>query len=235
MVGRLFRDKSIEQQTTSLASFMPGGRPFLAARLPDTKLRSMLMGLAVELYRVDNLLNDITYEHEIGQTTLLIEEWERALGIPDHCFDTSGTIEQRRTNVLVKLAAMGVQSEQDFVDLATLLGFTVEIIAGAERGLFPFISGFPLYLFDHRATARFTMFVRITTENFPNVFTYTFPIVFGDTAQSVIECLFNQLKPANVEVRFEYTLPDIFGIIIETESGYILSEAGDSLLLENAP
>jgi len=33
-------------------------------------------------------------------------------------------------------------------------------------------------------------------------FTYTFPIIFGDAAIPILECLFKQLAPANTDVIF---------------------------------
>ena len=228
MAGKLFKEKSVEEQTTSLASFMPGGRPFLAARLPSTTLRNMLYGLATELFRSHNLLNDITYEHEIGQTTQLIEQWESALGIPDHCFVVADTLAKRRTNVLIKLGAMGVQSEQDFIDLALLLGYAVNITSGAERGIFPL--NFPAYVFDRPQTARFLMITTVQTLDIPLMFIYSFPIVFGTGINTILECLFRQLKPANVEIAFEYELIDENALI--TEDGYYyLALEDDSLLL----
>jgi uncharacterized protein YmfQ (DUF2313 family) len=232
MAGKLFKEKSVEEQTTSLASFMPGGRPFLAARLPSTTLRKLLYGLGEELYRVDSVINDITFEH---QTTLLIDQWESALGIPDECFPGTGDLATRRTHVLAKLAALGIQTAQDFVDLATLFGYTIEIIPGANRGLFPFSAGFPVYFFDYKATARFTMFIRMTTLTFPNVFTYTFPLLFEDRSFSIIECLLEHLRPANTDIVWEYTLPDVYGITTEPETAYLGSEDGDIILTELAP
>lgn len=228
MAGKLFKEKSVEEQTTSLASFMPGGRPFLAARLPSTTLRNMLYGLSGELFRADNQLNDITYEHQIDQTTQLIEQWESALGIPDHCFGNTGTLAERRNNVIIKLGHMGVQSAQDFIDLALLVGYVVHIIPGADRGVFPL--GFPAYIFDRAQTARFLMVTVVETLEIPLHFPYDFPIVFGSGINTVLECLFRQLKPANVELAFEYILPDELALI--TEDGfYYLALEDDSLLL----
>jgi len=234
MSVKIFKDKSHDDVTESLVSFMPGGRPFLAARLTGTKLRALLAGLAVEALRAESLMNEITCEHDIRTTTLLIEEWERALGIPDCCFGTDETIEIRRLQVLTKLANMSVQTEQDLIDLAALFGFVVEIIPGADRGLFPFVAGFPIYFFDQPASARFTMFVNVITVDFPNAFTYTFPITFAPSVLRVLECLFNKLSPANVEIIFQYELPDESGIITEAESRYVGTESGGIILLESA-
>lgn len=227
----LFRDKTVEDQTNSLVSFMPGGRPFLAARLPSTTLRKMLLGLGYELWRTENVMKDITDEHYITTTTDLIEQWESALGIPDHCFEVAETLADRRRNVLIKLS-MSVQTEQDMIDLATLLGFTVSFEQGADVGLFPFDTGFPIRFFANPQTARFTHYIYIDTLVFPNVFPLDFPIIFGDTFFNLMECLFRELSPQNVELVFTYQLPDEGAFMTETGRYYIGLESGDLLLLE---
>lgn len=232
MAKDLIRTKSVEDSTDSLVSFLPGGRPFLAARLSNTKLRSLLTGLATELLRVDGTTNEIGREHDITATTQLIEEWERALGIPDSCFSGTGDLATRREHVRIKLAAMGLQSEQDFIDLAALFGYTVQITAGADRGLFPFILAFPIFFFAAPQDARYTQIVTIATTDTPNVFALDFPIRFGSSITNIIQCLMSKLVPANVNLVFEYTLPDEEALITESGLFYLGTEDGDIFLLE---
>lgn len=234
MSDQLIKDKTLEESADGLTSFMPGGRPFLAARLPGTKLRGLLLGLGNELLRAESTLNEMVKEHDIRTTTNLIEEWERALGIPDCCFSGTGTIEERRLHVLTKLASMSVQTAQDFIDLAQLFGFVVEITPGADPGIFPFGSsiqsrensvfalGFPsifnyvdtdivtssflpLRFFADPQTARFSQIVTMHVEGGLNTFALDFAIQFSAGLTNIIVCLFNRLKPANVELIFEFT------------------------------
>ena len=206
MAGRLFNDKTVEQQASTLTSFLPGGRPFLSAGLETSKLRQMLLGLAQEMNRVENLMNEITYEHEINQTTLLIEEWERALGLPDDCFPFGQTLEERRKACIMKLGAFGAQTEQDFKDIGTLFGLTITITQGGCYGMFPFNCKLPAALYDYPQTARYRwrIFVTgfITPCRFP--FLQLFPICFSDIRSDVLECLFNILRPANTIFEFLY-------------------------------
>jgi len=230
MAGKLFRDKTEEEHTTSLAAFLPGGKPFLASRLSGTSLRNLLAGLATELVRVDGLINDITYEHQIDQTTYLISEWEKALGIPDGCFTNTGTIAERRLGVLTKLGSMSVQTEQDFIDLAALLGYVVFIQSGAERGMFPL--EFPAYFYDSPQTVRFLMITTVETLQIPIVFPLAFPIEFGSGINTILECVFRRIKPANVDILFEYKLPELGAVIKEDGFYYIGLEDGSILLME---
>ena len=232
MAKKLFKDKTSSEATDSLVSFMPGGRPFLAARLPATKLRKLLVGLAGEILRVDGTLNEMTSEHDINTTTLLIEEWERALGIPDSCFSTDVDLPTRRLQVLVKLAKMGLQTEQDYIDLAALFGYTIETTAGADRGLFPFKLKFPTFFFDSPQSARYTLIITFITLESPNRFALDFAIDFTGDLSNVVRCLFNKLVPSNVDVVYEYRLPDETAYITEDGSYYLTTEADEILEIE---
>lgn len=230
MAGRLFKAKTTEEQTTSLAAFLPGGRPFLAAKLSSSTLRTLLVGLGTELSRMEGILNDITYEHQIDQTTSLISQWEAALGIPDGCFSVASSLSDRIRNVSVKLGHMSLQTAQDYIDLGALLGYTVRITAGADRGIFPL--AFPAYVFDSPQTARFLMIVTVETVAIPNVFPLSFQITFSNGFNTIIECVLKHLVPANVQLSFEYTLPDLGAFIDEYGFYYLGTEDGDILLLE---
>jgi uncharacterized protein YmfQ (DUF2313 family) len=190
--------RTLIEHTQSLANYLPGGRVFAQKNKSGSNLRKLLRGLATEVLRADEFIR--TYEQEVipDQTTLFIDEWEQAVGIPDSCFKGTGTIEQRRTHVLIKLASLGVQTEQDFIDLAALFGVTVTIEQGSTQGAFPMT--FPLLLLGD--AAYFTIIVRysdVSAARFP----HTFPITFGAEAIGIMECLFTKLKPANCDLIFE--------------------------------
>lgn len=203
-----FKSKSKEEQQQSLASFLPNGRVFLAKALPTTNLYKLLYGLAVEIARVEGVINDIASEHDIRTTTLLIEEWERALGIPDDCFPGTGDLATRRNHVLIKLASLGVQTEQDFIDLATIFGFTITIEKMAEFTIFPMYSMFPIEFSPDPMTSRFTWRIRFTSGTPRCIFPFVslFPVCFGDNASNIVECLFDKLRPANTIIEYRYPL-----------------------------
>lgn len=207
IAGRLFKTKTDSNQQETLASFVPNGRPFLAKRFPQAKLYKLLWGLALECGRAEGLLNDITLEHEIYQTTYLIEEWERALGIPDECIPVGSTIERRRDMVLLKLGAMGLQSEQDWIDFIAILGYTATIRQGTCYGIFPYTCTFPLYIFNQPSDARFDWEITVIGADVPCIFPFStlFPICFSDNITNILTCLFNKLKPKNTNLRIVYT------------------------------
>ncbi len=196
----LFDPHLTAEQADSLADYLPGGRLFQSARTNGSNLRKLLNGLGNELFTAEGYLRTISNEYDINTTTLFIEEWEAALGIPDDCFTGTGTIQDRRRDVLVKLASLGVQTEQDFIGLAALFGIVVTIEQGANVAcIFPFV--FPCIFFSSGKEARFTIIVQFTVDA-SNQFPLTFPIPFGDATIAIVECLFSKLKPANCAIQF---------------------------------
>jgi len=190
---------SIKQHASSLAAFMPSGRLFQAARTSTTNFRKFLEGLAEELQNSEGLLKSYQDEYSVRTTTLLIEEWEKALGIPDQCFSGTGTIEERRRDALAKLASLGVQTAEDFQAVAAIFGVSVNVFSGTAVGGFPVTFPFPL-LGD--PLSRFTIFIEYTIVS-GDVFPMIFPFVLGDEGAQIMECLFQRLKPANVLIIFE--------------------------------
>lgn len=198
MAGAIRRD--VEQYTDSLARYLPGGILFASRNNNNSNLRKLLRGLSGELFRTNGLIQEYCEQIIPDKTTKFVSEWESALGIPDDCFPGSGTLDERRLHVLIKLASLGIQTQQDFIDLAAQFGVTVTIMNGSQHGTFPM--EFPTLFFNSSKDARFTIIVTFTLidgERFP----YTFPVLFGNSTLAIIECLFNKLKPANCDVIFE--------------------------------
>jgi len=192
----LFNEHTQGEMADSIADYLPNGPLFLAKKLSGTKMRSLLLGLAKQIMVAENKLEVTWQELDPEETTLLIEEWESALGIPDQCFDALGTLADRRRDILVKLNS-SVQTEQDFVDLAALFGFTIDISRGTSVSTFPMT--FPFLLFSSEKEIRFTMIVDFNIPS-SSVFPFTFPLVFDDGGVSVVKCIFEKLKPANVNI-----------------------------------
>lgn len=192
----LFKEHTRDEIADSIADYLPNGVLFLAKKIGGTKLRSLLLGLARQLMISENKLALTWEELNPETTTELIEEWESALGIPDQCFNTMGSLANRRRNVVIKLNS-SIQTEQDFIDLAALFGFTIQISRGAATSTFPIT--FPWVLFSTDKDIKFTMIVDFNIDPL-NVFPFTFPFVFEEDGLEEIKCLFGKLKPANVNI-----------------------------------
>ena len=210
----IFKRRDLEQYTDSLSDYLPGGRLFGSRAVNGSNFRKLLRGMAGELFRSNGLLKEYSEQIIPDQTVKFIEEWESTLGIPDSCFTGAGTIDVRRRDVLAKLAASGVQTVQDFIDLAAFFGISVTIVPIPSALTFPFtfplvLSGpsgqtfpftFPLVL-SGLSKRRFTIFIEFTVED-ASRFTFIFPFIFGGENIAILECLFNKLRPANCSVVF---------------------------------
>lgn len=196
----LFNRRDIEQYADSLADYLPGGLLFASKSVQDSNFRKLLRGMAGELFRSNGLLK--TYNDEIlpDKTVKFIDEWESALGIPDDCFKMTGTIDERRRDVLTKLASLGIQTKQDFVTLANEFGVDVVVSSGSVHGIFPM--QFPFIFFNTAKQARFTIIVTFNVAA-ASRFPYVFPFIFGGSQIPILECLFSKLKPANCNIIFK--------------------------------
>ena len=192
--------RTLEEQAQSLANYLPGGKLFNSANIHNSNFRKLIRGLAGELVTADG--NVRLYQQEIlpDETVLFIDEWEQAVGIPDSCFPGTGDLDERRLHVLIKLASLGVQTAQDFIDLAALFGIVITVRSGHINGVFPMV--FPWIFFDSEKTAHLTIIVTCTVQE-ANRYAFTFPFLFGDNVIFILECLFRKLIPANCDIIFE--------------------------------
>ena len=196
----LFQRRDIEQYTDSLAAYLPGGELFASKSIQNSNFRKLLRGMAGELFRANGLLRDYSIELLPDETNKFLNEWESALGIPDSCFAGTGTNDERRRDILVKLAALGVQTAEDFVDLGALFGVAVTVTPGLDEITFPLV--FPILMFTTETEARFTIVIGFTVQE-ANRFPLVFPFTFGSGEIAVLECLFTKLKPANCNIIFQ--------------------------------
>ncbi len=200
---QLFKLITAIDQTNSLAHFLPLGKSYDSKNETVAVLRKFLEGLSGELKRVHDGMNDLSEDYDINSSTELITNWESAVGIPDDCFPGTGTIEERRTHVLIKLAKMNVQTAEEFIAVIELLGFTVSLAPGVDVGVFPL--PFPLFTFFlDSQQARFTLVVDLDTNN--AVFPLPFPIEFASSVNTIVTCILNTIKPANVILLLRFTM-----------------------------
>ena len=193
----LFSRRTQDEYADSLAAYMPGGRLFKNKTVQDSNFRKLLRGLAGELFKVNGYLKQYADDIIPDQTERFIDEWESAVGIPDGCFDGNGDLTTRRTNVLTKLAALGVQTAEDFEALALVFGKTVDIFPLSQEALPPYGVPFnPVGL----PSARFIIVVE-GVDIAGDVPPYDVPFPLG-VGESVLECVFKRLKPANCDIIF---------------------------------
>ncbi len=192
----LFFVPLLKDFTDSLVRYMPGGKLFQGFRTDSTEATNTYLfakGLAPTLQTVTLFLNEYHNQIYPDTTVSFLEEWENALGIPDTCFTQTlleaSTYDERLDYMVAKLVSMNVQTVQDFQDLAGVFGLSATVYAGDDAPTPP-----PGSATDIRCTIVIDVAETLT-------FTYTFPIQFGGGVnQSLVECLFENLKPANCRV-----------------------------------
>lgn len=189
------------KQADLFAAHLPIGGVFNAVREEGTTFRALIEGLGTEYLRTEENIFDVCQEMDPQITNDLLPEWERSVGIPDSCFSTTGDIERRRQAVLLKLGGFRVQTTQDFIDLAAILGQVIEIEAGADSGIYPM--KYPARYFESAKRARFTMIVHFPESTANTKYNQTYPGPYG-VATGDVECLIRRTAPSTVDVIFSY-------------------------------
>jgi hypothetical protein len=198
----LFNPRDTAFHALMLAKHMPTGKLWEAVFDGDKNLGKLVKGLAVEYYRLSVLIKEVETEMDITKTNKLIAEWEKSVGIPDDCFSNNETLARRQLQSREKLSNFGgVQKKQDFERVAEVFGFNVKVTPGSFPGAFPLL--FPIPFIGSSKEVHHTILVQfvggtIADDSFP----LTFPIVFGSGGQSFLQCIFDVLAPANVQVLF---------------------------------
>ena len=182
-----FVENNISDQADMLARKMPDGFAYSSKYINDSTLRKWLLALGAEYLRMEEYLNYISTEFNLTTTSDLIEEFEFDYGMNSNCFTQftlTGTIEERINAIITVIASRGTSTESDFEFIANLLGFTVTVTANHP-------------ITPNQINDRWKIFVDIAGAITENVFPYTFPIPFGNSTQSILECWFDKLKPAH--------------------------------------
>jgi uncharacterized protein YmfQ (DUF2313 family) len=190
------------QQADILAQYIRDDRLHQAKNKEGSNLRKVLIGLAEEFVRFRDKANLIYDDYSPGKTEQLITDWETQVGIPDDCFSNTGTLEERRTNILLKLAGINVSTEQQFKNVASILGFNIEVSNGIETSTFPLTLPFILLNQDE---APFTIIITLPASEQPAGLPLELPFTLTSQAPEILECLFNKIKPAQCNLIFRYS------------------------------
>jgi len=157
----LVSNRTLQDQTSVIAQYLRGDPLHAAKNVEGSNLYKVINGLAYEFLRERDLVNNVYSEYDPTTTTNFIEEWEGFVGIPDDCLTNTGTIEQRRRNVLLKLVGINATTKEQFESIATALGFSIIVSSGADAGnIFPYV--FP-FIFQNAGEEPFTIFVTLLT------------------------------------------------------------------------
>lgn len=190
------------QQADILAQYLRDDRLHFSKNKEDSVLRKILIGLATGWIDFRNKINEVSKEYNPNITTALIDEWERFVGIPDTCIPVASTIEQRRLNILLKLAGINATTAKQFKNIASILGYTIEVSNGVDTSAFPLTLPF---LLISEASAPFTIVITLPISSQTFGFPLTLPFTLTQEEPAILNCLFNKLKPANTQLFFRYS------------------------------
>jgi uncharacterized protein YmfQ (DUF2313 family) len=194
--------RSSSEQTDVLAGYLPNDRLHALKNKEGSNLRKVLIGLAAQWGVFRDSINEVYDEYNPNNTTALIEEWETFAGIPDSCISNTGTLEQRRLNILLKLSGINATTKKQFETIALTLGYTVVVETGIETSTFPLTLPFILL---SAVAAPFTIVVTLPASLAPSGFPLTLPFTLASYAPSILNCFFQKLKPANTNIVFRYS------------------------------
>ena len=198
----MLKKRTQPQQADILAQYLRDDNLHEAKNRDDSTLRKILLGLASEWLNFRDKINEVVNEYNLQKTTALIQEWEAFVGIPDDCIPVASTIEQRRLNVLLKLAGINATTEKQFKNVASILGYNIEVSNGVSTSTFPLTLPF---LLISEASAPFTIVITLPSSIKPSGFPLTFPFTLTSQQPAILDCLFNKLKPANTQLFFRYS------------------------------
>lgn len=108
-----------------LLQLLPSGRAW--SRDADGVMSRFFHGLGDGLARADRRQDALLDEADPRTTLELLVDWERVAGLPDACAGAPDTIRERQIVLTNKVAQRGGQSIPFFVELASRLGYFVEI------------------------------------------------------------------------------------------------------------
>lgn len=124
-LGQLICGFSPDDFAQVLADLLPRG--WVWPRDPEAVQQLVMRGLAEEIWRVAARDCDLLNEAYPCGSTETLTDWERLCGLPDECAGPLTTLQERRLAVCGKLATVGGQSAQYFIDLAKSYGVDIEI------------------------------------------------------------------------------------------------------------
>lgn len=193
----LLKEKTQEQQADILGRYLPNDKLLVGKYLADNPLRRILLGLATVWLDQRDLINLVFDEWNPQTTSIFLEEWEDTLGIPDDCFDVADTTEERRKNILLKLTGINTTTAEQFEALATILGVTANVKSGFEESVIP--QTIPFIILDDDEVG-YTIVAELDSEPSPATIPQIIPFIIQENITTILECLFNKLKPANTQM-----------------------------------
>lgn len=94
---------------------------------PDGTFARLLEALAAEFARIDARTIELLDEADPRTALETLVDWERVAGLPDACAGEPDNVRERQIALVQKLTSIAGQRPADFIDLAALIGFEIDI------------------------------------------------------------------------------------------------------------
>jgi uncharacterized protein YmfQ (DUF2313 family) len=225
------KDRTQDEQTNILAQYLRNDILHAIKNLEGSNLRKLLQGLAEGFRDFNNTLNVLVREGDLTQANALIEEWELAFGIPDDCLNPSGTIEDRRKNLLIKLAGLQGDLIDQFNYVLDLLGYNGSVTVSTAFDEVTYPLTYPFVYFNEEELG-FTIVVYLPPELAPSSYPLTYPIQYNSIIEQ-LQCIFRKLAPANVALFFKFDIIESVTFITAENGDFITAENGDFIIAES--
>lgn len=192
-----FFPPTLLQQVRAYIDLAPVGKLMEGQSVTGSIFNSFLTGLSKEMQRNGAVIFDLINKYIPNFTNSLIEQWEQEVGIPDDTFRANlFTDEERRRNILIKLAFMNLQTNDDYIKLATLLGLTITVRGGSTQ-VWP-------YTWPILWGSAYMIIITVLDTPQNDVWPYTWPLQWPNNNLSLFETICQLQKPANYAMVFQY-------------------------------
>jgi uncharacterized protein YmfQ (DUF2313 family) len=103
-----------DSASQQMADTLPRGRAWGHKNTDGSNTRLLIDSLAVAHNRVQQQVELLDTEFRIENAVALLPDWETSVGLPDECFDVSGSLEIRRQAVIDRLRKTPLVKLADF-------------------------------------------------------------------------------------------------------------------------
>jgi uncharacterized protein YmfQ (DUF2313 family) len=206
--------RSALQYRKQLQSLLPKGK--LWNRNEDSLLTKVLYGMAEELSRVEERIENLILEKLLNSTNELLTEHETDFGLPEENEDLQPTTELRRRELKSKLLEVGQQDKMYFDDICLAFSYDVWIEEFKPAWCGVMVSGDPC----GNQTNIFYWKIHINIDSIVVPVLTSFNIAFDTGFQNLVNnysanetilvdltkiiAKINKLKPAHTHVLFDF-------------------------------
>lgn len=191
-----------EDYRQQLLSLLPRGPAWNDAG--SAMLGELAAGLTLESERVGRRMIDLIVDAYPSSTVELLQDWERALGLPDACVTTAQNAGERRAAVVSKLTRSSNPTPAFFVGLAAGLGYGATVIEynPALAGLA--VIGDRVFSEDWESTWAIQIPGDYTVVRYAEAGSAVIGDALATWGEDALECTILQYKPAHTTVIFIY-------------------------------